>query len=414
MDLSFLKPKLSSNKTMRIVLTGGGSGGHTFPLIAVFRELKKIARAQNIFLEIIYIGPDDFTLPYILKEEGIKIKRIVTGKLRRPFSFIKSIFDLFKTIGGIFQSLFYIYVLMPDAVFSKGGYGSFPVVFWGILFFIPTYIHESDAVPGLVNHIVGRFCRKIFISFDYTKRYFPVKKTLLTGNPVRLDLFPARQSPDGSRRLAGGDETLDKENIKKLLKLDIAKPVITIIGGSQGSRHINDLILDILPKIIKNAEVIHQTGKTNYEEVIREADVVFQEIIGDKEQQKFYHPLPFFEETTIPGSFSLKETLAVSDLIIARAGSGLIFEIAASGKPSILIPLPWASRGHQKENAYEYTKNGAGVAVEEANLQPNIFSDLVLQIISDEKKKEKMSNKATEFAKPQAAEEIAQYLLQIV
>jgi len=396
MDLSFLKPKLSSNKTMRIVLTGGGSGGHTFPLIAVFRELKKIARAQNIFLEIIYIGPDDFTLPYILKEEGIKIKRIVTGKLRRPFNFIKSIFDLFKTIGGILQSLFYIYVLMPDAVFSKGGYGSFPVVFWGILFFIPTYIHESDAVPGLVNNITGRFCRKIFISFDYTKRYFPVKKTLLTGNPVRLDLF---------------DKTLNKENTKKLLKLDIAKPVITIIGGSQGSRHINDLILDILPKIIKNAEVIHQTGKTNYEEVIREADVVFQEIIGDKEQQKFYHPLPFFEETTIPGSFSLKETLAISDLIIARAGSGLIFEIAASGKPSILIPLPWASRGHQKENAYEYTKNGAGVAVEEANLQPNIFSDLVLQIISDEKKKEKMSQSALEFARPKAAQDIAEYLI---
>lgn len=399
MDVSFLKPKFSFDKTLRIVLTGGGSGGHTFPLIAVHRELKKVAEAQKVSLEVIYIGPDDFTLPYILKEQGIKVKTITAGKFMGSFNLIKSIFGFFKTIGGIFQSFYYIYILMPDAIFSKGGYGSFPVVFWGILFFIPTYAHESDAVPGLVNHLMGRFCQKVFISFDYTKKYFLSKKTLLTGNPIRSDLF---------------DEKLDKKNTKKLLKLDEEKPVITIIGGSQGSRHINDFILDILPKIIKDVEVIHQTGKTNYKEVRREADVVFQEIIGDKEQQEYYHPLPFFEEATIPSISSLKEVFAVSDLIIARAGSGLIFEIAASGKPSILIPLPWASRGHQKKNAYEYARNGATVVIEEGNLKPNVFSDLILQIISDEKKKEEISKAALEFAKPQAAHDIAQHLLQNV
>ncbi|HZI95862.1 MAG TPA: glycosyltransferase, partial [Candidatus Paceibacterota bacterium] len=104
----------------------------------------------------------------------------------------------------------------------------------------------------------------------------------------------------------------------------------------------------------------------------------------------------------------------VSDLIIARAGSGLIFEIAASGKPSILIPLPWASRGHQKRNAYEYAKNEATVVIEEGNLKPNVFSDLIIQIVSDKKKKEKMSQAALEFSKPKAAYDIAQHLLQIV
>jgi len=399
MDVSFLKPKFSFDKTIRIVITGGGSGGHTFPLIAVYRELKKMAEIQKVSLEVIYIGPDDFTLPYILKEEGIKVKTITVGKLRGSSNFIKSILGFFKIIGGIFQSLFQIYALMPDVIFSKGGYGSFPVVFWGILFFIPTYAHESDAVPGLVNHMVGRFCKKVFISFDYTKKYFSSKKTLLTGNPIRSDLF---------------DQTLNKKDVKKLLDLDEKKPVVTIIGGSQGSRHINDFILDILPKIIKDVEVIHQTGKINYEKVKREADVVFQEIIGDKEQQKYYHPLSFFEETATPSISSLKDIFAVSDLIIARAGSGLIFEIAASGKPSILIPLPWASRGHQKRNAYEYAKNEATVVIEEGNLKPNVFSDLIIQIVSDKKKKEKMSQAALEFAKPKAAHDIAQHLLQIV
>ncbi|HUS49164.1 MAG TPA: UDP-N-acetylglucosamine--N-acetylmuramyl-(pentapeptide) pyrophosphoryl-undecaprenol N-acetylglucosamine transferase [Candidatus Paceibacterota bacterium] len=399
MDVSFLKPKFYFDKTIRIVITGGGSGGHTFPLIAVYRELKKMAEIQKVSLEVIYIGPDDFTLPYILKEEGIKVKTITVGKLRGSSNFIKSILGFFKIIGGIFQSLFQIYALMPDVIFSKGGYGSFPVVFWGILFFIPTYAHESDAVPGLVNHMVGRFCKKVFISFDYTKKYFSSKKTLLTGNPIRFDLF---------------NQTLNKKDVKKLLDLDEKKPVVTIIGGSQGSRHINDFILDILPKIIKDVEVIHQTGKINYEKVKREADVVFQEIIGDKEQQKYYHPLSFFEETATPSISSLKDIFAVSDLIIARAGSGLIFEIAASGKPSILIPLPWASRGHQKRNAYEYAKNEATVVIEEGNLKPNVFSDLIIQIVSDKKKKEKMSQAALEFAKPKAAHDIAQHLLQIV
>jgi UDP-N-acetylglucosamine--N-acetylmuramyl-(pentapeptide) pyrophosphoryl-undecaprenol N-acetylglucosamine transferase len=396
MDVSFLKPNFSFDKTIRIVLTGGGSGGHTFPLIAVYRELKKIAQEQKVSLEITYIGPDDFTIPFISKEQGIKIRTIAAGKLTGSFNIVESIFRFFKIIGGIFQSLYYVYIEMPDAIFSKGGYGAFPIVFSGILFFIPTYTHESDAVPGLVNHIIGRFCRKVFISFNYTKKYFSSKKTVLTGNPIRLDLFT---------------ETINKENIKKLLKLDIEKPVVTIIGGSQGSRHINDFILDILPKIIKDVEIIHQTGKTNYKEVVREADVVFQEIIGDKEQQKYYHPLPFFEETTIPGISSLKDIFGVSDLIIARAGSGLIFEIAASGKPSILIPLPWASRGHQKKNAYEYSENGAAVVIEEGNLKPNVFSDLILQIVSDKKKIEKMSNAAAEFAKLKAAHDIAKYLI---
>jgi len=288
---------------------------------------------------------------------------------------------------------------MPDAIFSKGGYGAFPVIFWGIIFFIPAYVHESDAVPGLVNHLTGRFCRRVFISFNYTKKYFPSDKSLLTGNPVRLDLF----SEEG--------KNYNAKNIKELLKLDPEKPVITIIGGSQGSNHINDFILDILPRITNKAEIIHQTGKDNYQKVVREATVVFQEIIGNKEVEKYYHPVPFFEETEIPNIFSLKDVYLVSDLIIARAGSGLIFEIAASQKPSILIPLPWASRGHQKRNAYEYAKNGAAIVVEESNLKINIFSDLILQIISDEKKKRIMSQAASQFAKINAAQDIAKEIV---
>jgi len=394
MDLSFLKSKTLANKKLRLLLTGGGSGGHTFPLIAVSRELKRIALAQNIELQLIYVGPNDFTLSYIRKE-GIDIKIISVGKFRREFSW-QNFLDVFKTMAGIFQALFYVYILMPDLIFSKGGYGSFPVTLWGIIFFIPTYAHESDFIPGLVNHLLGRFCKKIFISFEGTRQYFPLKKTILVGNPIREDLFTAK---------------INLEATKKLLGLSL-RPVLTIIGGSQGSKHINDLILDTLPKIINQAEIIHQVGNNNFQEVGKEIEIIFQEIIKDEEAKQYYHPIPFFGESQIPNINSLKDVLAISDLIIARAGSGLIFEIAASGKPSIIIPLPWASQDHQKKNAYEYAKTGAAIVIEEQNLKPNIFSDLILQILGDKHKLESMSQAALSFAKLKAAEEIAYYLLQ--
>ena len=394
MDLSFLRPKVNPGKKMRIVLTGGGSGGHIFTLIAVIRELKKLAITNNFFLEMIYLGPDDFVLPYIIKE-GIGVKKIFAGKLRRSFS-LENFLDFFKTIAGIFQSFFYLYFLMPEVVFSKGGYGSFPVVLGSFLFFIPVYIHESDAVPGLVNHLTGKFAKRIFISFEYTKKYFPASKTILVGNPVRAFLLSLEAN---------------KENTKKLLGLSLERPTVIIIGGSQGAKHLNDLVLDIIPKIIDKVEIIHQTGKNNFNQVKGEAEVVFREIIGSDKNKSFYHPVPFFEETPNPSILSLRDVFLASDLIIVRAGSGLLFEVAAFGKPSIVIPLPWASRDHQKINAYEYARNGAAVVVEESNLKPNIFSELILQIISNKERQKKMSEAAFAFAKPESAKQIANYLI---
>lgn len=405
MDLSFLKSKNMEN-TKRLVLTGGGSGGHTFPLIAVAREFKKIAQEKNFFPEIYYIGPNDFTLAYVLKEEGIIVKTIMTGKLNRADTLFKKLLGIFnifinffRTLGGIFQSLFYIFMIMPDAIFSKGGHGSFSVIFWGVIFFIPVFTHESDAVPGLVNHFFGRFCRKIFVSFESSKNYFPQRKTILIGNPIRTELLLQK------------DEIYNVNDFKQLSGLSLERPIITVLGGSQGSQHINDLILDILPNIIDKVEVIHQTGKKNYEKTKGETSIVFQEIVKDKQNQKYYHIVPFLDEATSVSINSLRDIYLISDLIIARAGSGLIFEIAALGKPSILIPLPWASRNHQEKNAYEYAKTGAAIVVEEENLTTNIFSDLVLRLIFDEEKKKIMSEAALNFAKPNAAQEITQLIV---
>ncbi|MGB9763017.1 MAG: UDP-N-acetylglucosamine--N-acetylmuramyl-(pentapeptide) pyrophosphoryl-undecaprenol N-acetylglucosamine transferase [Minisyncoccia bacterium] len=397
MDLSFLKHdyNILNKKEVRIILTGGGSGGHTFPLIAIIRKLKTFAQENNLNLNLLYIGPEDFTVPY-LEKEGIEIKLISAGKIRRYFSF-SNFLDILKTIAGIFQALWHVYAFMPDLIFSKGGYGSFAVSLWGLIFFIPTYIHESDYVPGLTNKIIGKFSKKIFISFKGTEQYFNKNKTILVGNPIREELLI--------------NININKENTKKILGLS-QKPVLLIIGGSQGSEHINDAILDALPKLINDLEIIHQTGINNYEKIIRESEVIFREILQNEELKKYYHPVAFLEESDTPSFNSLKDVLLISDLIISRAGSGSIFEIAAFKKPSILIPLPWASQEHQKKNAYEYSQTGAAIVIEENNLKPAILTDTILGLIRNQKVLKQMSLKAEAFAKPKAAEEIAKYLLE--
>lgn len=393
---------IKQNSVYKIVLTGGGSGGHVFPLISVLREIKKISQEKSLPIELIYIGPNDFTIDYF-KKEGVQIKPLITGKIRRslgPLELLNNFFDIFKIFIGLFQAFIYMFLIMPDLVLAKGGYGSFPVIFISTIFFIPFYLHESDSEAGLVNHLMAKFAKLVFISFENSKKYFNPSKTKLVGNPIREELFYNQE------------EKIDASSLKKFLGLDLKRPLITVLGGSLGAQHINDLILDSLPRLINEFEIIHQTGVSDYERVLRESEIVFKEIIGSEINKKYYHLMPFIEETVSEkGEFNLKDVYFLSDLIIARAGSGLIFEIARSEKPAILVPLPWASRDHQRKNAYDYARSGAAIVIEEKNLQPNIFVELVTQILKDEKKQKEMSQKAKEFSKPFAAKQIAEEII---
>lgn len=367
---------------MKILFTGGGTGGHVFPIIAVAREIRKIN--PKIF-QFFYIGPKDEIGTVLLSQEGIKVKKILAGKIRRYFGFVsvlQNIFDvLFKTPLGFFQAFFYIFFLAPDLIFSKGGYGSVSAVFSAWILQIPIFLHESDVAPGAANKFLSRFALKIFISFPKTQ-YLPLKKQMLVGNPIRREIL------QGS-----------KEEAKKLFELTGEKPLILIMGGSQGAQRINDLVLQILPEFLKNFELIHQCGDNNFKEVRAEADVVI-----NKDIQKYYHPFPFLKEK------ELKQAYTASDLIISRAGSGSIFEISAFGKPSILIPLTEAAQNHQIKNAYTFFESGASLVIEEENLTPNFFLDKLKYLFSHPENLEKMSESAKKFAKPNAGQIIAEYI----
>ncbi|MGB9743232.1 MAG: undecaprenyldiphospho-muramoylpentapeptide beta-N-acetylglucosaminyltransferase [Minisyncoccales bacterium] len=370
---------------MKILFAGGGSGGHIMPIIAIVREFKKLYQGTDI--KFYFIGPKDDFSNELLTREGIIVRNIFAGKIRRYInwqSVLQNIIDiLIKIPLGFIESFFYIFYLSPDLIFSKGGFGSIPPVLAGKILLVPIFFHESDVIPGLANKFLSRSALEIFTSFRETEYYFPIKKILITGNPIRKELL-------------GGS----KQEAKQLLNLTLAKPVLLILGGSQGAQRINDRILEILPQLLENFEIIHQCGKNNYDSVKSEAKIIINE-----EMAKFYHLYPFLEEE------ELKQAYAAADLIVSRAGSGTIFEIAAVNKPAILIPLPEAAQNHQVKNAYAYQASRAAIVIEENNFIGHFFLKKLKDLFDEPDQLKKMAEKAKEFARPEAGRVIASYLL---
>ena len=366
---------------MKILFTGGGTAGHIFPIIAVAREIKKNYPKGEF--QFFYIGPKDKFSKDLLSKQGIQVKTILAGKIRRYFSFQNIVDILFKFPIGTLQAFFHIFTISPDLIFSKGGYGSMPAVIAGWTLLTPILLHESDTVPGLANKIASRFVLEIFTSFPIEKtEYFPAKKMISVGNPVRNEI------------LKGSDKEAEK-----IFKLTGEKPIIFILGGSQGAQRINNRILAVLSELLKNFEIIHQTGRQNFEEVKAEAQAIMK-----KGLKKYYHPVSFLNEEEISHAYQ------ASDLIISRAGAGTIFEIAFLGKPSILVPLPESAQNHQVKNAYAFAKNGGTLVMEEENFTPHFVLEKLKYLFSQPDKLKEMAKKAKEFSKPNAARIIGEYI----
>ena len=374
-----------------IVLTGGGTGGHLFPLVAVSRKIKEITLKENLEQpEIYYLGPGLFLESSLEREEmNFHYTILITGKWRRYFSF-KNFIDIFKIIIGLIQALWKVWIIMPDVIFSKGGYGSVATVVAGWLYRIPIIIHDSDSVPGLANRLLAPLATLIAVSFNEAANYLPKDKTYFTGEAIREAFFAL---PEPQRERA-------------MLHLATNKPVMLVMGGSQGAQKINDIILDILPNLLETAEIIHQTGDENYNSVFNESRVVLQGLPG--ELLASYHPVSFLVEPEYVAA------MHSADLVISRPGAGSIFEIAASSKASILIPIPDSPSDHNRRNAYNFADSGRAEIIEEANLTPKLLLSVISSILNNPEKKKSMEEKARQFATPDAANLIAQALLNLI
>ena len=369
---------------MKIVLTGSSTGGHFYPLVAVAQALREKAREERIVrleLTLMGVAPPELNL---LTEYDIAFQEIPAGKLRRYFSLL-NFWDSTRTLRGIAKALFLFTMRPPDAVFAKGGYDTFPVLVASRLFRIPVMIHESDAVPGMVNRWAASFATRIAVAFPSAAALFPKEKTAIVGNPIRKSVL------GGSR-----DEGL------AFFRLRSDVPTVLILGGSQGARPLNDALIPVLAEALEHIQIIHQCGNNLYPEVKAEAEVVLEK----SARRERYRLVPFLK------AGELRHAAGIADIVVARAGS-MVFEIAAWQIPALLIPLPHAAQDHQRENAYQYARSGAAEVIEEANLKPNLLLAEIRQLIADNNRLQEMRVAAQKFARLDAADKIASELLKL-
>jgi UDP-N-acetylglucosamine--N-acetylmuramyl-(pentapeptide) pyrophosphoryl-undecaprenol N-acetylglucosamine transferase len=370
---------------MKILFTGGGSGGHFYPIIAVAEAINDATRDRKLLEpKLYYAAPDPYDRELLIAN-NITFVPTSAGKVRRYFSLLNFI-DVFKTAWGIIRAVLRIFFLYPDVVFGTGGYASFPTLFAARLWRIPVVIYATDVEPSRVNMWAKRFAVKIAVSFPEAGAFFPEEKVAFTGNPIRkAALTPAR------------------EGAHEFLKLKHELPVLLVLGGSQGAEAINEAILDALPELLKRYQVVHQTGVANIKEIENRIKI----ILGNEPTVERYKPFGYLND------FALRMSAGAASLVISRAGAGSIFEIAAWGLPSILIPIPTQISHDQTKNAFAYARSGAAEVIEQNNLTPRLLVSEVDHIMSNPGLVHKMREAARAFGRPDAAKVIANALLDI-
>ena len=368
---------------MKIVFTGGGTGGHFYPIIAVAEQLNTILKERAVSAELIYMAPEPYNND-ILEKTGLTYKHVPAGKRRRYFS-LKNPIDLIKTIAGVIVAFFKLLMIYPDAVFAKGAYGSFPVLVAARILFIPVMIHESDSVPGRVNKWAGKFAKRVALSYADTAEYFPEDRVAHTGQPLR----------DGLSAPAG-------DTGRNYFEIPHEIPTILVLGGSQGAQLINTTVSRALPRLLDAYYVIHQAGEHKFEEVTALANAMLEDA-SLKHHYKLYGHMD--QET-------LRHAAAAADIVITRAGSTL-FEVALWGIPSIVIPISSSNGDHQRKNAYAHAGAGAAVVIEENNLSANLLVSEIKRIIENEELQTRMREATEHFRDPEASHRIAEGLYEL-
>lgn len=337
----------------KILMTGGGTAGHVTPNIALIPGLRQKG------YDIVYIGSYNGMERRLIEKEGITYFGISSGKLRRYFDW-ENFSDPFKVCKGFFESVRIIKKEKPNIIFSKGGFVSVPVVLAAKFCGVPVIIHESDITPGLANKIAIHGAKKVCCNFPETVEYIPDHKGVLTGTPIRKDLF------EGNEKAAMGLCDF----------INHSKPVLLIVGGSSGAKTLNEMIRKNLSALLEKYYIIHLCGQGNYEE--------------DLDGVEGYAQFEYVNE-------ELKDIFALSDIVLSRAGANSIGEIAALAIPNILIPLTLAqSRGDQILNAKSFVKQGFSVMLEEESLTDQILLNTIESVYNDRKMYiDNMKKKAT-------------------
>ena len=352
---------------MRILLAGGGSGGSTAPLLAV----AEVLRNRRPDVDFLYVGSETGPERALVERAGIRYVSIKTGKLRRYWS-LDNFVDLFRLPIGFLQSFRIVRDFHPAAICTAGGFICVPPAIAGWLLRAPVLVHQQDVEPGLANRIMSPFARRITVTFEDSKDFFPPGKTKLTGNPVRPEI------------LAGS-----VENARRFFKLQDNLPTVLVTGGGTGALGLNRLVARAVPGLIEFCQLIHLCGQGK-EMSVDVAD----------ERYKQYEFLVA----------EMRDALAVADVVVSRAGLSTLTELGALGKPSILVPMPGS---HQLHNARAFVDAGAAVMLDELSTSPENVISTVRELLYDSQRRSAISAQARQMVKLDAAERIADELLEI-
>ncbi|MEI6352599.1 MAG: UDP-N-acetylglucosamine--N-acetylmuramyl-(pentapeptide) pyrophosphoryl-undecaprenol N-acetylglucosamine transferase [Candidatus Nomurabacteria bacterium] len=365
---------------MKIVFTGAG-GGHFYPLIAVAERIsKEVVREKIIDAEMFFLSDRAYN-DNLLLSKNIKFIKIPAGKVRLYFS-LENFFDPIKTFFGFFIALFHLFRIYPDIIFTKGGYASLPVLFAAKVLFIPVFMHESDSVPGKSNLLAAKFSKRIAVSYASAIKYFNPQKTAYTGQPIMEEYLPTQEKLN--------NKYLNREGKKK---------TIFVLGGSQGSEIINNIILDSLPELLEKYNIIHQVGENNYNKVKIASEVLLKNNPNAGNYSFF-------------ALADLGKYYEIADIAITRAGSSL-FEFSAWGIPTIIVPFTVSNGNHAVENAFTFERAGCSLVIEEVNLKKNLLLNNINFILDNQDKYKEMELNNLNNFKSGAAELIANEIIKI-
>ena len=364
---------------MRVLLSGGGTGGHVYPAIAIANRIKE----QYPDAEIMFVGTEKGIESEIVPKYGYELKTVTVQGFKRKIDFdnVKRVFKLFK---GLEQSRKVVKKFKPDVVIGTGGYVSGPVLFNAAMSKVPTVIHEQNSFPGVTNKILSKVVTRVLTSFEDSHERFPEgsrDKLVLTGNPVRKEILVAR-----------------KNIARKNLGISEDKKMVLCYGGSGGSEEINDAMKVVIENMVKeDIAFIFATGKYYYEEFTKS-----MEYLNLKPYQQV---VPYLED--------MANALAASDLVIGSAGAISLAEITALGKPSIIIPKAYTAENHQEYNAKSIESKGAGIAILEKDLTPKTLNETVFRLLGDRELLIDMENASKEIGKPEAIDLICDEIIKI-
>ena len=358
---------------MKYLITGGGTGGHIYPALAIAKEIKN----RHKDAEILYVGTEKGLESELVPKEGIDFKTIrVKGMPRRINK--ESLIAAKELLNGLNDSRKIIKEFNPDIVIGTGGYVCGPVVYMGKKKKIPALIHEQNAFPGITNKILSRYVDKVAVTFDESKKYFKYPDRVInTGNPIRKAIFE-----------------INVEDSYKVLGINKKKPFVLSFGGSGGQKKLNDGMLELIKSasINKDMQILHVTGKRLYEEFMEE--IKNQKIDLTSEIR------------VLPYLYEMPEAMNIASLIVTSAGAITLAEISSIGIPSILIPKGYTAENHQEFNARSFEEKGASIVILEKDLGKNILKDQVYKIINDNNKLNQMRKTSKKLGIRDAAEKI--------